>query len=72
MRYEFTVLLYPNLYSALAAAYSSAAAPSLLHALLLQCRQVVSQRGGVDSESACPPLFEECSQVFEASKEFQA
>ena len=35
-----SVLLYPNLYSALAAAYSSAAAPSLLHALLLHCRQL--------------------------------
>ena len=50
-------LLYPNLYSALATAYSSAAAPSLLHALLLRCRQVVSQRGGVDSESTMSSPF---------------
>ena len=34
--YSFTLLLT---YSTLAAASSSVAAPSLLHALLLQCRQ---------------------------------
>ena len=46
VRYYFTLfLLYPNLYSALATVYSSTAALSLLHALLLQCRQVMSQRG---------------------------
>ena len=35
-----SVFTPPNLYSALATAYSSAAAPSLVHALLLQCRYI--------------------------------
>ena len=58
VRYSITqFLLYPNLYSAQATACSSAAAPSLMRALLLQCHQVMSQGRGVDSESTMPSPF---------------
>ena len=50
-------VFYPNRYSAQATACSSTAAPSVLHALLLQCRQVTTQRCGVDSKSTMSSPF---------------
>ena len=59
VRYYFTLFLrYPDLYSALATAYSSAAAPSLLHALPLQCHQVMSLVVVLIQSQPCPPIFE--------------